>query len=147
VYPAARVLTIQTAVGLTSNCSGVATFIPSWKNASRILGATPALQSLRQITAPLLHATGVIATCASFFHRVMRELSAGDRSVYLADQGCCSVLIYDLNESGDLAAIAVLGSRMLIITFAVVLASPDPGIRRQRHRAIAAMLNVPPQPL
>jgi iron(III) transport system permease protein len=33
-----------------------------------------------------------------------------------------SVLIYDLNESGDLAAIAVLGISMLIITFSVVLA-------------------------
>jgi iron(III) transport system permease protein len=33
-----------------------------------------------------------------------------------------SVLIYDLNESGDLAAISVLGIAMLIITFAVVLA-------------------------
>jgi iron(III) transport system permease protein len=31
------------------------------------------------------------------------------------------VLIYDLNESGDLAAISVLGLTMLIITFAVVL--------------------------
>jgi iron(III) transport system permease protein len=33
-----------------------------------------------------------------------------------------SVLIYDLNESGDLAAIAVLGIAMLVITFAVVMA-------------------------
>jgi iron(III) transport system permease protein len=32
-----------------------------------------------------------------------------------------SVLIFDLNESGDLAAIAVLGIAMLVITFAVVL--------------------------
>jgi iron(III) transport system permease protein len=31
-------------------------------------------------------------------------------------------LIYDLNESGDLAAISVLGIAMLVITFAVVLA-------------------------
>jgi len=33
-----------------------------------------------------------------------------------------SVLIYDLNESGDLAAISVLGIAMLVITFTVVLA-------------------------
>jgi iron(III) transport system permease protein len=33
-----------------------------------------------------------------------------------------SVLIYDLNESGDLAAIPVLGIAMLVITFAVVFA-------------------------
>jgi len=32
------------------------------------------------------------------------------------------VLIYDLNESGDLAAISVLGIAMLVITFAVVVA-------------------------
>ena len=31
-----------------------------------------------------------------------------------------SVLIYDLNESGDLAAISVLGLTMLVITFVVV---------------------------
>jgi iron(III) transport system permease protein len=30
------------------------------------------------------------------------------------------VLIFDLNESGDLAAIAVLGLLMLVITFAIV---------------------------
>jgi iron(III) transport system permease protein len=33
-----------------------------------------------------------------------------------------SVLIYDLNEGGDLAAISVLGIAMLVITFTVVLA-------------------------
>jgi len=32
------------------------------------------------------------------------------------------VLIYDLNESGDLGAISVIGLGMLIITFAVVTA-------------------------
>jgi iron(III) transport system permease protein len=32
------------------------------------------------------------------------------------------VLIFDLNESGDLGAIAVLGIAMLIITFTVVIA-------------------------
>jgi iron(III) transport system permease protein len=34
-----------------------------------------------------------------------------------------SVLIFDLNESGDLAAISVLGLLMLAITFAVVIAA------------------------
>jgi iron(III) transport system permease protein len=33
-----------------------------------------------------------------------------------------SVLIFDLNESGDLGAISVLGLIMLAITFAVVIA-------------------------
>jgi iron(III) transport system permease protein len=32
-----------------------------------------------------------------------------------------SVIIYDLNESGDLGAISVLGITLLLITFAVVL--------------------------
>jgi iron(III) transport system permease protein len=44
-----------------------------------------------------------------------------------------SVLIYDLNESGDLAAIAVLGLTMLVITFAVVAVAnslPAFGARR-----------------
>jgi iron(III) transport system permease protein len=37
-------------------------------------------------------------------------------------------LIYDLNESGDLAAISVLGLTMLVITFAiVVVANRIPG--------------------
>ena len=33
-----------------------------------------------------------------------------------------SVLIFDLKESGDLGAIAVLGIMMLVLTFAVVIA-------------------------
>jgi iron(III) transport system permease protein len=32
-----------------------------------------------------------------------------------------SVLIFDLKESGDLGAIAVLGLMMLVLTFAVVI--------------------------
>jgi iron(III) transport system permease protein len=43
-----------------------------------------------------------------------------------------SVLIYDLNESGDTAAISVLGLMMLVITFAVViLANRIPGLGSQ----------------
>ena len=34
-----------------------------------------------------------------------------------------SVLIFDLKESGDLAAISVLGLTMLIITAAVIIAA------------------------
>src|SRR5260370_20226256 len=51
----------------------------------------------------------------------MRELSAAI-VLFTSQTKVLSVLIYDLNESGDLAAIAVLGIAMLIITFAVVLA-------------------------
>ncbi len=96
-----------------------ATIHPELEDASRILGATR-LQSLRQITAPLLR-TGVIATWCFIFIGVMRELSAAI-VLFTSQTKVLSVLIYDLNESGDLAAIAVLGLAMLIITFAVVLA-------------------------
>src|ERR1700751_3513790 len=92
---------------------------PELEDASRILGATR-LKALRQITAPLLR-TGVIATWCFIFVGVMRELSAAI-VLFTSHTKVLSVLIYDLNESGDLAAIAVLGIAMLVITFAVVLA-------------------------
>src|SRR6202049_2751892 len=84
------------------------TIHPELEDASRILGATR-LQSLRQITAPLL------------LSGVMRELSPAI-ILFTSQTKVISVLIYDLNESGDLAAISVLGIAMLVITFAVVLA-------------------------
>ncbi len=96
-----------------------ATIHPELEDASRILGATR-LRSLLQITAPLLR-TGVIATWCFIFIGVMRELSAAI-VLFTSQTKVLSVLIYDLNESGDLAAISVLGIAMLIITFAVVLA-------------------------
>ena len=96
-----------------------ATIHPELEDASRILGATR-LQSLWQITAPLLR-TGVIATWCFIFIGVMRELSAAI-VLFTSQTKVLSVLIYDLNESGDLAAISVLGIAMLGITFAVVLA-------------------------
>jgi iron(III) transport system permease protein len=95
------------------------TIHPELEEASRILGATR-LQSLWRITAPLLR-TGVIATWCFIFIGVMRELSAAI-VLFTSQTKVLSVLIYDLNESGDLAAIAVLGIAMLVITFGVVLA-------------------------
>jgi iron(III) transport system permease protein len=48
-----------------------------------------------------------------------------------------SVLIYDLNESGDLAAISVLGLLMLVITFGVVaLANSLRGGNARRNVAV-----------
>jgi iron(III) transport system permease protein len=96
-----------------------ATIHPELEDASRILGATR-LQSLWQITAPLLR-TGVIATWCFIFIGVMRELSAAI-VLFTSQTKVLSVLIYDLNESGDLAAISVLGIAMLVITFVVVMA-------------------------
>src|SRR5512132_2206114 len=85
--------------------------------ASRILGSTR-LRTLRDITAPLLR-TSVIATWCFIFVGVIRELSAAIM-LFTSETKVLSVLIYDLNESGDLAAIAVLGLLMLVITFAIV---------------------------
>src|SRR5215212_7175158 len=91
---------------------------PELEDASRILGATR-LQALRQITAPLLR-TSVIATWCFIFVAVMRELSAAVM-LFTSDTKVVSVLIFDLKESGDLGAIAVLGLCMLVLTFAVVI--------------------------
>ena len=52
-----------------------------------------------------------------------------------------SVLIYDLNESGDLGAISVIGLAMLIITFAVVIAiNRIPGFGQTRFRHVSDKL-------
>jgi iron(III) transport system permease protein len=88
------------------------------EEASRIFGASR-LKALRQITAPLLRTT-IIATWCIVFIGVIRELSA---TVLLTTSNTkvISVVIYDLNESGDLGAISVLGLALLIVTFAIVL--------------------------
>jgi iron(III) transport system permease protein len=90
---------------------------PELEDASRILGATR-LQSLRQITAPLLR-TSVIATWCFVFVGTIRELSAAIM-LFTSETKVISVLIFDLNESGDLAAISVLGFILLIATFLIV---------------------------
>jgi iron(III) transport system permease protein len=92
---------------------------PDLEDASRILGASR-LRALRDITAPLLR-TSVLATWCFIFVGVMRELSAAIM-LFTSETKVISVLIFDLNESGDLGAIAVLGIAMLIITFTVVTA-------------------------
>jgi len=98
---------------------------PDLEDASRILGATR-LQALGHITAPLLR-TSVIATWCFIFVGVIRELSAAI-ILFTSETKVISVLIFDLNESGDLGAISVLGIIMLVITFAVViLANRIPG--------------------
>jgi iron(III) transport system permease protein len=75
---------------------------------------------LRDITAPLLR-TSVIATWCFIFVGVIRELSAAIM-LFTSETKVISVLIFDLNESGDLGAISVLGLILLAITFAVVIA-------------------------
>jgi iron(III) transport system permease protein len=108
------------------------TIHPELEDASRILGATR-LRSLWQITAPLLR-TGVIATWCFIFVGVMRELSAAI-ILFTSQTKVVSVLIYDLNESGDLGAISVIGLAMLVITFAVVITiNRIPGFGNTRFR-------------
>ena len=95
------------------------------EEASRILGASR-LKTLGRITAPILR-TSVIATWCFIFVGVIRELSAAIM-LFTSDTKVVSVLIFDLNESGDLGAIAVIGIIMLAVTFAVViLANQIPG--------------------
>jgi len=91
---------------------------PELEEASRILGATR-LRALRDVTAPLLR-SGIIAAWCFIFIGVMRELSAAIM-LFTANTKVLSVVIFDLNESGDLGAISVLGLTMLIVTFGVVL--------------------------
>jgi iron(III) transport system permease protein len=108
------------------------TIHPELEDASRILGATR-LKTLWQITAPLLR-TGVIATWCFIFVGVMRELSAAI-ILFTSETKVISVLIYDLNESGDLGAISVIGICMLLITFTVVIAvNRIPGFGNVRFR-------------
>ena len=90
---------------------------PELEDASRILGATR-LRALWQITAPLLR-TSVIATWCFVFVGTIRELSAAVM-LFTSETKVVSVLIFDLNESGDLAAIAVLGLIMMIVTSVIV---------------------------
>jgi iron(III) transport system permease protein len=90
---------------------------PELEDASRILGASR-LRALWQITAPLLR-TSVIATWCFVFVGTIRELSAAVM-LFTSETKVVSVLIFDLNESGDLAAISVLGIIMLVVTFAIV---------------------------
>jgi len=99
---------------------------PELEEASRILGASR-MRSLRDITAPLLR-TGVIATWCFIFVAVVRELSAAV-VLFTSETKVLSVLIFDLKESGDLGAIAVLGLCMLLVTTIVIaLANRIPGL-------------------
>ncbi len=90
---------------------------PELEEAGRIFGATR-LGALWRIATPLLR-TSLIATWCFVFIGVIRELSA-TIMLTTARTKVVSVIIYDLNESGDLGAISVLGITLLLITFAVV---------------------------
>ena len=111
-------LTIEMPAGYQQMSAAFHGIHPELEEASRILGASR-LNTLRLITAPLLR-TSVIATWCFVFIGTIRELSA---TILLttANTKLVSVIIYDLNESGDLGAISVLGLMLLLVSFAVVL--------------------------
>ena len=111
-------LTIELPAGYQQVQAAFRGLHPELEEASRIFGATR-LQSLWQITAPLLRAS-VVATWCFIFIGVIRELSA-TIMLTTAKTKVVAVIIYDLNESGDLGAISVLGITLLLITFTVVI--------------------------
>jgi iron(III) transport system permease protein len=111
-------VTIEMPAGYQQMAAAFHGIHPELEDASRILGASR-LRTLRLITAPLLR-TSVIATWCFVFIGTIRELSA---TILLttANTKLVSVIIYDLNESGELGAISVLGILLLVVSFAVVI--------------------------
>ncbi len=110
-------LTLELPAGFQQLSAAFHGVHPELEEASRVLGATR-LQSLWQITAPLLRTSIVAAWCFVFIGTI-RELSA---TILLttANTKLVSVIIYDLNESGDFGAISVLAILLLIVSFGVV---------------------------
>lgn len=110
-------LTLELPAGYQQMSAAFNGVHPELEEASRILGARR-LRSLWDITTPLLR-TSIVATWCFVFIGTIRELSA---TILLttANTKLVSVIIYDLNESGDYGAISVLGILLLIVSFAVV---------------------------
>ncbi len=90
---------------------------PELEEASRMLGATR-LRTLKDIVGPLLR-SAAIATWCFIFVGVIRELSAAI-ILFTSETKVLSVLIFDLKESGDVGAIAVLSLAMVLITTIVI---------------------------
>jgi iron(III) transport system permease protein len=97
---------------------GMSGLHPELEEASRIFGATR-LRALLNITAPLLRST-IASTWCIVFIGALRELSA---AILLtnANTQTVSVVIYNLNESGDVGPIAVLGILLMLITFIMII--------------------------
>jgi iron(III) transport system permease protein len=127
-------LTIEMPAGYQQLSSAFKSVHPELEEASRILGGNR-MTTLRLITAPLLR-SNVVATWCFVFIGTIRELSA---TILLttSETKLVSVIIYDLNESGDLGAISVLGIMLLAISFAVVfLANRLPVLGGHRMPAV-----------
>jgi iron(III) transport system permease protein len=110
-------VTIELPAGYQQISAAFSGVHPELEEASRILGASR-LRALWEITTPLLRTSVVTAWCFVFVGTI-RELSA---TILLttSDTKLVSVIIYDLNESGDLGAICVLGIILLVASFVVV---------------------------
>jgi Binding-protein-dependent transport system inner membrane component len=134
-------LTIKLPSAYQQLQAAFATIHPELEDASRILGATR-LQSLRQITAPLLR-TGVIATWCLIFIGVMRELSAAI-VLFTANQGAQRLDLRSQRKrrprrdigAGHRDAGHHLRSR--------AGSQPDPYVRRQRRSTAAERLSSEP---
>jgi iron(III) transport system permease protein len=113
-------LTIELPAAYQQLQSAFRSLGPELEEASRVLGASR-LKTLSAITAPLL-GPSLIATWCFIFVAVVRELSAAV-ILFTSQTKVLSVLIFDLKESGDMAAIAVLGLTMLVLTTVVLVAA------------------------
>lgn len=111
-------LTKELPIGFQQMNASLKTVHPELEEASRILGANQ-LRALWDITAPLVR-NGVIATWLFFFIGCVRELSA-TIILFTARTKTIAVTIFDLRESNNWGAIAVLSLTMLVITFLVIL--------------------------
>jgi len=93
---------------------------PELEEAGRMLGATR-LRALADITGPLVRSAVIAAWCFIFVGSI-RELSAA-AILFTSETKVVSVLIFDLKESGDIGAIAVLSLAMMAITTVVIAAA------------------------
>ena len=112
-------LTKEMPIGFSQAESTFKSIHPELEDASRIIGANR-LCSLRDVTAPLAR-SGLIAAWSFIFIGVIRELSAAIL-LFAPSSKVVSVVIFDLKEEGQVGVIAVLGTLLLVVSFAVILA-------------------------
>ena len=112
-------ITIEFPAAFQQLASVVRSIDPELEDAGRILGATR-LRALRELAVPLLR-SGMLATWCFIFIGAIREISAAIL-LFTAGTQVVSVLIYDLNESGEVGSIAVLGLLLMIVTFGTLAA-------------------------
>jgi iron(III) transport system permease protein len=112
-------LTKEMPIGFSQAESTFKSIHPELEDASRIIGANR-LVSLKDVTAPLAR-SGLIAAWLFIFIGVIRELSAAIL-LFAPSSKVVSVVIFDLKEEGQIGVIAVLGTLLLVVSFAVILA-------------------------